>query len=123
MSAKRIAGGAGNIEALMDFVSALNSGDARAADQALGAMKLRDNEFGSGYRRALVGMRTAHLEKNVDSLIYKSLKGGLLVRQRKELRNEFRARRQTPFVSETEKGYFAAWKDVLRIIDSLGKTA
>ena len=122
MSAKRLAAGADNIETLTEFVSALNSNNARAADSALGALKLRDNDFGKGYRKALTGMRTALFEKNVDSLIYKVLKGGLPAKDRKEIRSEFRTRRKTPFVSDVEKGFYAAWKDVLRIIGSAAKS-
>lgn len=121
MSAKRLAAGADNIETLTEFVSALTSNNARAADSALDALKLRDNDFGKGYRKALTGMRTALFEKNVDSLIFKVLKGGLLAKDRKEIRNEFRTRRKTPFVSDVEKGFYAAWKDVLRIIGSAAK--
>ncbi|MBU7004124.1 MAG: hypothetical protein HXS50_01060, partial [Theionarchaea archaeon] len=82
------------------------------------AIKLRDNEFGRGYRKALLGMRIALFEKNVDSLIYKTLKGGMLVKDRREIQNEFRNRRNTPFASEYEKGFYAAWKDVLRLVDT-----
>ena len=116
MAAKRLAGGSDNIDALNTFVSALVGEDPRSADAALESIKLRDNEFGRGYKKALVGMRTAFFEKNVDSLIFKSIKGGMLTKDRKEIQNEFRARRKTPFASEGEKGFYAAWKDVLRLV-------
>lgn len=116
MAAKRLAGGSGNIQALNGFVSALIEDDSRSADSGLEAIKLKDNDFGRGYRRALVGMRTAYFEKNIDSLIYKSIKAGMLAKVRREIQIEFRDRRNTPFASEYEKGFFAAWKDVLRLI-------
>jgi hypothetical protein len=118
MAAKRLAGGSTNIEALNDFVSALIAEDTRSADSALEAIKLKENEFGRGYRKALLGMRVALFEKNVDSLIYKTLKGGMLVKDRREIQTEFRSRRNTPFASEFEKGFYAAWKDVLRLVDT-----
>lgn len=117
MAAKRIAGGTGNIEALNEFVKGLVSDDPRAADGALESIKLKDNEFGRGYRRALVGMRSALFGGNVDSLIYKILKAGMLAKERREVQNEFRERRKIPFVADSEKGYCAAWKDVLRLLD------
>jgi hypothetical protein len=116
MAAKRLAGGSSNIEALNSFVSALVGEDPRSADAALEAIKLKENEFGRGYRKALIGMRTALFEKNVDSLIYKAIKGGMLAKDRREIQNEFRNRRNTPFASEHEKGFYAAWKDVLRLV-------
>jgi len=122
MPAKRLAAGTENVEVLARFVSALTSGDARGSDSALSALKLRDNEFGRGYRRALIGMRTALFDASVDSLIYKVVKGGLLAKERREIRNEFRERRKTPFASDMEKGFYAAWKDVLRIIEAGGKS-
>jgi len=116
MAAKRLAGGSGNIDALKSFVSALVGDDSRSADSALESIKLKDNNFGRGYRKALVGMRTAYFEKNVDSLIYKTVKGGMLAKTRKQIQAEFRDRRNTPFAPEDEKGFYAAWKDVLRLI-------
>jgi hypothetical protein len=118
MAAKRLAGGSTNIDTLNEFVSALIAEDTRSADAALEGIKLKDNEFGRGYRKALLGMRIALFEKNVDSLIYKTLKGGMLVKDRKDIQTEFRSRRNTPFASEHEKGFYAAWKDVLRLVDT-----
>lgn len=118
MAAKRIAGGSDNIQALSDFVTALISDDSRSADAALNAMNLKDNDFGRGYRKALVGMRIALFDRNVDSLIYKCLKGGMLAKERRQIQNEFRARRKTPFASDAEKGFYAAWKDVLRVVSA-----
>ena len=116
MAAKRIAGGSENIQALSDFVNALISENSRSADAALEAMKLKDNDFGRGYRKALMGMRTAFFERNVDSLIYKCLKGGMLAKERRQIQNEFRAKRKTPFASDVERGFYAGWKDVLRVV-------
>jgi hypothetical protein len=117
MSAKRIAGGSENIRALGDFVKALVSGDSRGADSALDAIKLRDNEFGRGYMKALTGMRSSLFGDNVDSLIFKILKGGMLAKERTSVQREFRERRKIPFAPDFEKGYSAAWKDVLRLVD------
>ena len=123
MAAKRIAGGAGNIEALSDFVKALVSNDSRAADSALDSIKLKDNEFGRGYMKALTGMRSSLFGDNVDSLIFKILKGGMLAKERRDVQAEFRERRKIPFAPDSEKGYCAAWKDVLRLIDQEMKSS
>ncbi len=123
MAAKRIAGGAGNIQALSDFVTALIQRDARAADSALDSIRLKDNEFGRGYMRALTGMRNSLFGENVDSLIFKILKGGMLAKERKDVQREFRDRRKISFAPDSEKGYSAAWKDVLRLMDQQMKSS
>ena len=123
MAARRIAGGSSNIDSLQEFVSALISEDSRGADTALESIKLKDNDVGRGYRRALLGMRSALFDNNVDSLIFKILKGGMLAKDRRELQNEFRTRRNTPFASDDEKGFYAAWKDVLRLVGASTKSS
>jgi len=122
MAARRLAGGAGNIEALTKFVSALAAEDAKATDAALEAIKLKDTEFGRGYMKALAGMRISLFEKNVDALIFRILKGNLPGKQKREIVNEFRTRRKAPFAKEYEKGFLAAWKDVLRILEPKEKS-
>jgi len=122
MAARRLAGGASNIEALTKFVSALASEDAKATDAALEAIQLKDTDFGRGYMKALAGMRISLFEKNVDSLIFRILKGSLPGKQKREIMNEFRRRRNAPFVKEYEKGFHAAWKDVLRILEPKEKS-
>ncbi len=119
MATKRLAGGSDNLKALTEFVSSLGAEDIRATDLALERIQLRDSGFGRGYQKALIGMKTSMLEKNVDSLIYKSLKGTMSAKQRREILNDFRARRKAPFTSDEEKGFHAAWKDVLRIIETM----
>lgn len=123
MAARRIAGGSDNIEALDKFVSALITGDSRSADASLDSIKLKDNEFGRGYRKALVGMRIALFDGNVDSLIFKVTRGGMLAKDRRELQNEFRTRRKTSFASDSEKGFYAAWRDVLRLVGTQMKSS
>jgi hypothetical protein len=122
MPAKRIAAGKQNLKALRDFVTALSEGDSQAADSALGRIKLKDTDFGKGYRKALSGMKISIDDGNVDSLMHKCLNGHLTKERRNELRREFSDRRKTPFAPKAERGYFAAWKDVLRLVDSIQKS-
>ncbi len=117
MAARRLAGGSSNVETLTKFVSSLVSQDAKGAEAALEAIKLKDTEFGRGYRKALEGMRISVFEKNVDSLIFRILAGSFTGKQKREMVSEFRRRRNAPFVREYEKGFHAAWKDVLSILE------
>ena len=122
MSSTRISAGASNVKALTDFVSSLRRNDARGADAALAEIKLKANEFGRGYRKALLGMRTALFDKNVDSLIFKFIEGQVPTKHRKEILREFREKRNSPLATDSEKGFFSAWRDVLRILEATKKS-
>ena len=118
MNLSRVSAGAANVKALTEFVSSLKSKDPRGADAALAEIKLKSNEFGRGYRRALVGMRTALFDKNVDSLIFKLVEGEVPTKHKKEILRELREKRNSPLATESEKGFFAAWRDVVRALDA-----
>ncbi len=121
MAPKRIAAGQKNLKALKEFVAALMKEDTLEASSALGKLKLKDNDFGRGYRKALAGMKSVVSDQEVDSLTYKCIKGHLSKEEKKELRKEFSGKRNMAFAAKDEQGFFAAWKDVLKLIDTTKK--